>query len=98
MADRKKAKHLAKEHMKCNKPKKTPGHKTKSHVVKACKDGKEKIIRFGQQGVKGAGKNPKTAKKKQERPHITQGITHKTANQIKCQHVIGPTRSSGDLS
>ena len=64
MADRKKAKRLAKEHMKCNKPKKTPGHKTKSHVVKACKDGKEKIIRFGQQGVKGAGKNPKTAKEK----------------------------------
>ena len=64
MADRKKAKHLAKKHMKCNKPKKTPGHKTKSHVVKACKDGKEKIIRFGQQGVKGAGKNPKTAKEK----------------------------------
>ena len=64
MADRKKAKQLAKEHMKCNKPRKTPGHKTKSHVVKACKDGEEKIIRFGQQGVKGAGKNPKTAKEK----------------------------------
>ena len=47
MADRKKAKRLAKEHMKCNKPKRTPGHATKSHVVKACKDGKEKIIRFG---------------------------------------------------
>tara|TARA_A100001391_G_scaffold202514_1_gene192352 strand:- start:1006 stop:1272 length:267 start_codon:yes stop_codon:yes gene_type:complete len=40
----------------CNKPKKTPGHKTKSHIVKACKDGKEKIIRFGQQGVSTAGK------------------------------------------
>ena len=64
MADRKKAKRLAKEHMKCNKPKRTPGHATKSHVVKACKDGEEKIIRFGQQGVKGAGKNPKTAKEK----------------------------------
>ena len=61
---RAKAKKLSKEHLKCNKPKKTPSHKTKSHVVKACKDGKEKIIRFGQQGVKGAGKNPKTAKEK----------------------------------
>ena len=47
-----------------NKPKRTPSHKTKSHVVKACKDGKEKIIRFGQQGVKGAGKNPKSEKDK----------------------------------
>ena len=50
--------------MACNKPQKTPGHKTKSHVVKACKDGKEKIVRFGQQGVKGAGANPTTAKEK----------------------------------
>jgi len=64
MADRAKAKRLAKEHMKCNKPQKTPGHPTKSHVVKACDDGKEKIVRFGQQGVTGAGKNPKTAEDK----------------------------------
>lgn len=42
--------------MLCNKPKATPDHKTKSHVVKACEDGKEKIIRFGQQGVKGSPK------------------------------------------
>ena len=40
----------------CNEPKKTPDHKTKSHVVKACEDGKENIIRFGQQGVKGSPK------------------------------------------
>ncbi len=40
--------------MKCNAPKRTPGHATKSHVVKACSDGVEKIIRFGQQGVKGS--------------------------------------------
>ena len=64
MSKRAKAKKLSKEHLKCNKPRKTPIHKTKSHVVKACEDGKEKIIRFGQQGVKGAGKNPKTAKEK----------------------------------
>jgi hypothetical protein len=64
MADHAKAKRLAKEHMKCNKPQSTPGHPTKSHVVKACEEGKEKIVRFGQQGVKGAGKNPKTEKDK----------------------------------
>lgn len=35
-----------------NKPKRTPGHPTKSHVVVA-KDGDQvKTIRFGQQGVK----------------------------------------------
>lgn len=40
--------------MKCNTPRRTPGHATKSHVVKACSGGVEKIIRFGQQGVKGS--------------------------------------------
>lgn len=42
--------------MACNKPQRTPGHPTKSHVVKACENGKEKIIRFGQQGVSGSPK------------------------------------------
>jgi len=40
--------------MKCNAPKRTPGHPNKSHVVKACEGGKEKLIRFGQQGVSGS--------------------------------------------
>lgn len=39
-----------------NKPKRTPGHKTKSHVVVARSGGKVKTIRFGQQGVTTAGK------------------------------------------
>jgi hypothetical protein len=40
--------------LKCNSPKRTPGHPKKSHVVKACEGGKEKLIRFGQQGVSGS--------------------------------------------
>ena len=47
-----------------NKPKRTPGHPTKSHAVLAKEGDKEKLIRFGQQGVKGAGANPKTASEK----------------------------------
>jgi len=47
-----------------NKPKRTPSHPTKSHVVVAKQGDKVKTIRFGQQGVKGAGKNPTTAKDK----------------------------------
>ena len=62
MADRKKAKRLAKEHMKCNKPKRTPGHATKSHVVKACKDGKEKIIRYGDANLEIKKDSPKRRK------------------------------------
>tara|TARA_A100001391_G_scaffold203687_1_gene196740 strand:+ start:1345 stop:1644 length:300 start_codon:yes stop_codon:yes gene_type:complete len=41
-----------KSRMPCNKPRRTPKHPKKSHIVKACFDGKEKIIRFGQQGKK----------------------------------------------
>lgn len=37
-----------------NKPKKTPNHPTKSHAVLAKSGDKEKLIRFGQQGVKGS--------------------------------------------
>ena len=39
-----------------NKPRRTPSHKTKSHVVVAKSNGKVKTIRFGQQGAKTAGK------------------------------------------
>ena len=47
-----------------NKPKRTPNHPTKSHVVVAKSGDQVKTIRFGQQGVTGAGKNPTSAKDK----------------------------------
>ena len=50
-----------------NKPKRTPSHSTKSHVVVAKEGDKIKTIRYGQQGVSGAGKNPKTASEKARR-------------------------------
>ena len=50
-----------------NKPKRTPSHPTKSHVVVAKSGDQVKTIRFGQQGVSGAGKNPKTAAQKARR-------------------------------
>jgi hypothetical protein len=37
-----------------NKPKKTPSHPTKSHAVLAKSGDETKLIRFGQQGVKGS--------------------------------------------
>ncbi len=39
-----------------NKPKRTPNHPTKSHVVVAKVGNKIKTIRFGEQGAKTAGK------------------------------------------
>jgi hypothetical protein len=39
-----------------NKPKRTPSHPTKSHIVVAKSGDQVKTIRFGQQGAKTAGK------------------------------------------
>jgi len=50
-----------------NKPKRTPSHPTKSHAVLAKSGDQVKLIRFGQQGVSGAGKSPKTASEKARR-------------------------------
>jgi hypothetical protein len=53
------AKPVDKKKMACNKPRRTPSHPKKSHIVKACEGGKEKIIRFGEQGASTAGKPKK---------------------------------------
>jgi hypothetical protein len=50
-----------------NKPKRTPSHPTKSHVVVAKSGDQVKTIRYGQQGVSGAGSNPTTEKQKARR-------------------------------
>lgn len=50
-----------------NKPKRTPSHPKKSHAVLAKEGDTIKLIRFGQQGVSGAGKNPKTDAQKARR-------------------------------
>lgn len=47
--------------------KKTPSHPSKSHVVVAKEGDKVKTIRFGQQGVSGAGKSPTTSSEKARR-------------------------------
>ena len=50
-----------------NKPKRTSSHPKKSHAVLAKEGDKIKLIRFGQQGVSGAGKSPKSASEKARR-------------------------------
>ena len=54
---RKKDPRLARARVKgYNKPRRTPGHPKKSHIVVAKVGSKIKTIRFGQQGAKTAGK------------------------------------------
>lgn len=50
-----------------NRPKRTPGHSKKSHAVLAKEGDRVRLIRFGQQGVSGAGKSPSSAKEKARR-------------------------------
>ena len=50
-----------------NKAKKTPNHPRSSHIVLAKKGSETKLIRFGQQGVTGACKNPQTKEGKARR-------------------------------
>ena len=61
-----------KSEMPCNKPKAQAhgsGESGKSHVVKACEDGKEKLIRFGQLGVKGSPKKEGESEEYASRRH-----------------------------
>jgi hypothetical protein len=50
-----------------NKPKRTPGHPTKSHIVVAKEGDNVKTIRFGQQGVSGSPKKAGESKSYRER-------------------------------
>jgi hypothetical protein len=58
MKARKRIKNLLKKHnlSGVNKPKRTSGHPKKSHIVLAKEGEKVRLIRFGQQGAKTAGK------------------------------------------
>ena len=49
-----------------NSPKRTPNHPTKSHIVVVKCNGKIRVIRFGQQGVKGEGKSSKSDSEKEK--------------------------------
>ena len=50
-----------------NKPKRTRNHPKKSHAVLAKEGDRVRLIRFGQQGVSGAGKNPRTSSERARR-------------------------------
>ena len=86
-----------KKTLKCNKPRRTPDHKTKSHIVKACEGGKEKLIHFG---AKGYGHNYSAAARKSFRArHKCDTAKSKlTARYWACKHPWagkgGSTKSS----
>ena len=60
-----------------NKPKRTPNHPKKSHVVVAKVGDKVKTIRFGQQGVTTAGKPKSGESRKQKKRRKTFKARHR---------------------
>jgi hypothetical protein len=76
-----------------NKPKRTPNHPKKSHVVVAKEGDKVKTIRFGEQGASTAGK-PKAGesdKMKKKRASFT-------LPKARCLRRTGQIKQSGELT
>lgn len=77
-------KQAAKNLMKCNKPKREKrGEKT--HVVKACENGKEKIIRYGH-SMPDRDKNPKAKKNFRARHGCDKKKSKLTAGYWACKN------------
>jgi hypothetical protein len=69
-----------------NKPKRTPSHPTKSHVVVTKVDGKPKTIRFGEQGAEtNKSKEQRDAFKSRHAKNIAKGPSSAAwwANKVK---------------
>lgn len=65
-----------KDKMKCNKPRRQKSGGKKS-VVKACENGKEKIVRFGDANMKIRKSNPKARKSFRARHGCDKGTLSK---------------------
>lgn len=59
-----------------NKPKRTPSHPTKSHLVMAKEGDTTKLIRFGEQGAKTAGKPKKGESSKMKKKRASFKARH----------------------
>ena len=60
-----------------NKPKRTPSHAKKSHIVMAKEGEKTKLIRFGEQGAKTAGKPKKGESDKMKKKRASFKARHR---------------------
>ena len=77
-------KRVDKSKMACNKPRRTSGG-SKKFVVKACKNGKEKIIRFGDPKMKIKKSNPKRRKSFRARHKCDTAKDKMTARYWSCK-------------
>ena len=77
-------KRLDKSKMACNKPRRTSGG-SKKFVVKACQDGTEKIVRFGDPNMKIRKSNPKARKSFRARHKCDQKKSKFSAGYWSCK-------------
>ena len=78
-----------------NIPKRTPGHRTKSHIVVAKVGNKIKTIRFGQQGAKTAGKPKKGESARMKAESLSKQDIEEISVRVKCQQHTGQIELSG---
>jgi hypothetical protein len=74
-----------KESMPCNKPHRTPDHPNKKSIVKACENGQEKVVRFGDQHMKIRKNEPGRRKNFRARHQCDQKNTKLSARYWSCK-------------
>jgi hypothetical protein len=80
------AERMDKSAMACNEPHRTPDHPTKKSIVKACENGKEKIVRFGDQNMKIRKNEPDRRKSFRARHKCDQDNTKLSARYWSCKN------------
>jgi len=75
---------LDKKRMKCNSPRRSPS-KNKKFVVKACENGKEKIIHFGDPNMRIKKNNPARRKSFRARHSCDTKVSKMTAGYWSCK-------------
>ncbi len=87
---------IDKSKMKCNKPrplrKGEAGYGKKKRVVKACENGKEKIVKFGQKGY-GHNYSPAAKKSFRARHGCSRDKSKMTASYWACKNLWGRNSS-----
>ena len=82
--DEEDAERVDKDRMKCNSPRRTSGG-SKKFVVKACENGKEKVVRFGDPNMKIKKSNPKRRKSFRARHKCDQKKSKFSAGYWSCK-------------
>ena len=84
--DEAKKKKLDKDKMKCNKPQRAAAGSPKKKTVKACKDGKEKIIHYGHRGMQHFSQHKDPKRRKSFRARHKCDLESTKKNKLSARH------------